>query len=314
MIFNKNCSTWGVSTKDDAIGLKSMEHIIFHIYNDFINSINNSTGLCTLNSLNYAGEELPSYKHIIVQQLYLLRYAYAYGFEYQQLYKRALELLGAVDYLTVYSIGCGSMIDLWGLQTALKNRTDIGNIHYRGIDAIKWSYMLGDMSKENTSIVFEQIDALEDMNEIPFLNADIVTFPKSISEFSEEKVRLMAKRLAEALVTKERCVVAASIRRTPDAFSEDLNKIFAICSEFTKCGFHSIENLQYYTDNNEAQSLTKFGYEPYPEQIRQNIIRTHQKCKQFQTGECRGGCSAALDRQPIITSSQLCYVVCKFVR
>ena len=43
--------------------------------------------------------------------MYLLRYAFAYAFEYSRMYLDVLAQMDDVNNISVTSVGCGSMID-----------------------------------------------------------------------------------------------------------------------------------------------------------------------------------------------------------
>lgn len=95
------------------------------IYTDFKNEIDTGRYLCELKGLTFESDRLPDYNNIQIQRLYLLRYAFAYGFEYSHIYTKALARLDNPDNVAVASIGCGNfwIIGLWLRQ--LKRRKKI---------------------------------------------------------------------------------------------------------------------------------------------------------------------------------------------
>lgn len=64
------------------------------IYEDFKAEIDAGEFLCDLKKLSFEAGGLPDYNDIQIQRLYLLRYAFAYGFEYTQMYKEVLQDMG----------------------------------------------------------------------------------------------------------------------------------------------------------------------------------------------------------------------------
>ncbi len=92
------------------------------IYEDLQRYIDNDVCLCKFKELNFEAGALPDYEDINIQQLYLLRYAFAYAFEYSRMYLDVLSQMDDVNNISVTSVGCGSMIDYWSLVHALEMR------------------------------------------------------------------------------------------------------------------------------------------------------------------------------------------------
>ncbi len=106
------------------------------IYEDLQRYVDNDACLCKLKELNFEAGALPDYTDINIQQLYLLRYAFAYAFEYSRMYLNVLSQIDDVDYISVTSVGCGSMIDYWSMIHALEMKKLDCGIRYVGIDII----------------------------------------------------------------------------------------------------------------------------------------------------------------------------------
>lgn len=113
------------------------------IYEDLQRYVDNDVCLCKFKELNFEAGALPDYEDINIQQLYLLRYAFAYAFEYSRMYLDVLSQMDDVNSISVTSVGCGSMIDYWSLVHALeiKHKLDC-SIRYVGIDKIDWNYKI----------------------------------------------------------------------------------------------------------------------------------------------------------------------------
>lgn len=111
------------------------------IFEDFKRHNEEEISLCQLKSLTFAGGYLPNYNNIQIQRLYLLRYAFAYGFEYSEIYLQALTMLNNPSKVSVVSIGCGTFIDYWSLVQTIERTKKINcKIEYVGIDEIDWNY------------------------------------------------------------------------------------------------------------------------------------------------------------------------------
>ena len=113
------------------------------VYEDLQKYIDNDVCLCKFKKLNFEAGSLPDYEDINIQQLYLLRYAFAYAFEYSRMYRDVLDKMDDVNNISVTSVGCGSMIDYWSLVHALEMKRKIDcSIRYVGIDKIDWNYKI----------------------------------------------------------------------------------------------------------------------------------------------------------------------------
>lgn len=86
------------------------------VYEDLQRYVDNDVCLCKFKELNFEAGALPDYEDINIQQLYLLRYAFAYAFEYSRMYLDVLSQMDGVNGISVTSVGCGSMIDYWSWE------------------------------------------------------------------------------------------------------------------------------------------------------------------------------------------------------
>lgn len=164
----------------------SINDYLHKILDDFASYLDEGHKLCNLKSVNFDQGRLPDYKDIHVQQYYLLRYAYAYAFEYKKMYETLFERFTPHGSLNVTSIGCGTMIDYWALACILKQGPypDV-SVNYIGIDLIDWYYLIPERQKD--TVTFCQNDVLDEFSQYESLDSDIYFFPKSISEFSDDE-------------------------------------------------------------------------------------------------------------------------------
>lgn len=167
---------------------KYLEDILF----DFKEYVTSGVRLCDLKEVHFDAGNLPDYSDIHVQQLYLLRYAYAYSFEYKRMYGSLIRRMNPGMEIAVTSIGCGSMIDYWALTRVVPNRC---TIRYRGIDTIDWSYRMEQRPQDD--VLFRNADAAELVSKAKRLTADAYIFPKSISEFSKSDIEEICIALGE---------------------------------------------------------------------------------------------------------------------
>ena len=132
----------------------------------------------------------PDYSQIHVQELYLLRYLSAYACEYTQTYEELQQALEKVANpggpLEVMSIGCGNMVDYWGISEAFTRAGKGRLIHYLGIDKTDWKEICRIGARTGDQVRFRQQDGAAYLREQSRLAAGLIVFPKSISEFPDE--------------------------------------------------------------------------------------------------------------------------------
>ena len=87
----------------------SINDYLDNILIDFESYARSGVKLCDLKSVHYDAGRIPDYSSLHIQQLYLLRYAYAYSFEYKRMYEALLHRADFGSSIAVTSIGCGSM-------------------------------------------------------------------------------------------------------------------------------------------------------------------------------------------------------------
>ena len=148
------------------------------ILEEFEDYVHSGIRLCDLKSVHFDAGKIPDYSNIHVQQLYLLRYAYAYSFEYKCMYRTLLDRTNFRKNISVTSIGCGSMLDYWALANVVPRSCDI---RYRGIDTIDWAYQME--ARIQDDVRFKCNDAIDCLLRAHTLSSNVYIFPKSISEF-----------------------------------------------------------------------------------------------------------------------------------
>ena len=134
----------------------------------------NGSKLC---ELNYTDGNIPEYKDIGIQMLYLFRYMYAYSFEYREMYETLFLENNYENEVRVLSLGCGNYMDYWGL---VHTKNVPKRVQYTGVDIINWEYKF--QKREQDEISFENCDIFYYLKNCKNINYDIVTIPKSMSE------------------------------------------------------------------------------------------------------------------------------------
>lgn len=131
------------------------------------------------------------YSNDIFQKAYLLKYVQAYGLDYKNLYtklKSASPDLNQRKCLKILSVGCGCGIDLASAQSVFN---DI-EVTYTGVDVIDWNDRIY-VGEDGVQYHNYGIDNIDDSL---ISSADILIFPRSVTDISEESLNEFARRLA----------------------------------------------------------------------------------------------------------------------
>lgn len=191
--------------------------------------------------LNSDGSSI--YSNPTVQQLYLLKYAYAYGFEYLSMCNELIEDFADKDEISVVSLGCGTMLDYWALAYMLDEK-DVSRpaVKYLGIDAVKWNHSLETAAREKDKKTFkfsqESFENYFERQDNEFNTHDVYFFPKSISEFGKSAMEKMLSNLSE--VEKDTIYFCISLRKSNNGVAnDDVGKVQKIIDklEGEKTGF-----------------------------------------------------------------------------
>ena len=278
------------------------------IYRDF-KIQNEQAYLCQLKGLTFESGCLPDYQNIQIQRLYLLRYAFAYGFEYTTIYAEALERLHKPDEVSVASIGCGTFIDYWSLVQAIERRQKIQcKVRYVGIDEIDWSYKFA--KRMIDEIYFNQGNAKHFFASNAQFISDIYFFPKSISEFTAEEMNIMTENLKNKPIIKDKLILCFSLRADIANREADLKKTQQVIDAFKENGFEQ-KNLNYrFTYFPENRGIAAYDSQyVYPQQAYDYIKNLNQKCSKYieQGANCKNSCSEYLNRSPILKTGTIFY-------
>jgi len=230
---------------------KFISRYLYRIYNDFRRQVEGGGDVELLKEICYAkGLNSPDYSQEIVQQFYLLRYTYAYAFEYKQIFRALLERASFETQIEVTSIGCGNAIDFWALQNALYERGQRKcQILYHGVDRADWRrYRVEILKGRRDLLEAEEQDAMEYIRQKDTLTSDVFLFPKSISEFEEDVFPQFCEEFAGKRFRKSRVHLLISLRDTPDNRSIDLTRSRELAEAMRRHGFQTRDDVTQYLD------------------------------------------------------------------
>lgn len=279
---------------------------------DFNNYLNSGVKLCDLKKLHFDAGKVPRYEDPHVQQLYLLRYAYAYAFEYKTMYLHLLSKVDVGDNITVLSIGCGNMADYWALTQVIPETTVI---NYKGFDVVDWAYKFPKRNQDWRQIVLgNAVDAFEELERI---DADVIVFPKSISEFSVEDIERFCESIKSKQIVKEKVNLLVSLRLDEHSRARDLAKAKKLYDAFLCAGYKTSSNCYEYTgfvyeDKKIRELDDTFSH---PAKAVELLKDLHQRCVNYKDGQtCESDCRDRLSRWPMLKCKALQWQLLQFYR
>lgn len=294
----------------------TIKNYIMAVYNDFREYIEQNDNLCILKTLNYQAGQRPNYLDIHIQQLYLLRYVFSYAFEYKSIYNSLLEKEEFKDNIMVVSIGCGNMIDYWGLVEVLNEiENEKCTIIYKGIDTIDWNYKI--KARKSDNIKFINANAAEIFTKAKRLVSDIYIFPKSISEFLENEFQSICESFSKKKIEKDRIHILITLRSDSGSMDRDMERSERIIKAIEQNGFITKNKAtEYIHYRNENRGIKKIDYRfEYPNEAIELLTSLNIKCGTFiNNGEnCRSDCKS-LNRWPVLKAKNIRYQVLTFDR
>jgi len=262
------------------------------IYEDLQKYIDNDVCLCKFKKLNFEAGSLPDYEDINIQQLYLLRYAFAYAFEYSRMYLDVLAQMDDVNNISVTSVGCGSMIDYWSLVHALEMERKIDcSIRYVGIDKIDWNYKI--RQRQNDELYYLIRNAADFFANNSQFISDVYFYPKSISEFYDSELNVMANSFSSKKIQKDRFFVCISLREDQGSMDRDIQKTKCLIEAIGKNGFKtkwpSTQYTRFVCDNGIVTKDNEFKYPPDALEFVKNLNIECSKYK-IQKMNCQSDC------------------------
>jgi len=275
------------------------------VFTDFSSSIKNTDRLCSLKTLSFLNSSTPDYSNRMIQQLYLLRYAPAYISEYEAFYNALMDLEGSPSFLRIFSIGSGSGLDYYGAYRAIKKKgLPSDTLYYSGIDAIDWYYRT---TLDNHRYCFYKQDVTR-LHFLPDRFINVLLFPKSICEFSDESFSRLLKVISSTAFCSEQINICASVRRSH--LHDDYERLVEVVKCLLLKGEYTIHlNHNSICDNVQGESIS------YPEHIFKFLSNLRAYCAAYRQGICRGkrDCDS-LNRKPMKDTSYRQYWIIRLIK
>lgn len=187
----------------------------------------NNIPLCKLKNISFLPNYAPDYSDSLLRNVYLLRYGVAYFAEYYRLYEKIFSsILSGHRFYTLFSVGCGAHIDKVAAQFALKKYQLYTQLNYVGFDCVNWADEV-----EYTAVHPCTIQCTNSLHKR--IDADIVAFPKSISELDKNFLDDFADH-----DFSDKFILAFSLRKGEAVSFEDTLKVEYLLSRFVTHGYH----------------------------------------------------------------------------
>jgi hypothetical protein len=278
-----------------------------------------------LRGLRFDQNNIPDYAEPLCQQLYFLRYFFAYAYEYYDIFSEMMNLLGGEINIVnrVLSIGCGSAFDYWALKRAINPDKLDGyeeEFHYVGIDKVNWLYP--SVKEQNDTLDIYNTDFLEWLRENPqvFSKSNIIIFPKSIGEFSE---RVFSEILSEidkgdCRLSRKSTVIIGSFRSYEKNHFSDVSRFRKFVDRLMIASNYSVSARKSSPKINEGASKIKISsskyFPEYPITVQQTITNLFDYCNKYKDNgnkHCEGFlCEEALVfKNPILYTAYMDYEI-----
>ncbi|MDJ0306750.1 hypothetical protein [Dehalobacter sp.] len=295
----------------------TIEEYLEEVLYDFKKYIKRKPCLCDLKSVNFNSGLIPDYSIIPIQQLYLLRYAFAYAFEYKRMYLSLLDRKNFPNEISVLSLGCGTIVDYWSLLQAL---IETGQrkcvVTYVGSDLIDWEYKF--LARKKDNVWLYQQNGADWVNESPSLGFDVYMFPKSISEFSHRDFEIICENFQNKEITKDNFHLLISLRVDQFSMERDISRTSQLMSAIQRNGYHTEDRYNVFTSfKDETKGIRYYdGDFVFPDDAIEIIKILNQSCKNYiDNGEnCDTDCATLLTRWPVLKPTTIRYQIISFER
>lgn len=280
---------------------QTIENTLKQVESDLKSTIEGAT-LCDLKTIRFDQDYNPDYSKPEIQQLYLLRYYPAYLAEYVYLYKEALKTCNLKN-LSVLSIGCGNSVDYDA--AVIVHNDDISKISYLGVDLIDWGYK---NSNGNPKFITTIAD-IKDFDLPPKNDFNVIIFPKSLSEFSEESFKGLLQNISHSEFTEEKILLISS--SMDKGFAYDESRYKRVMQVLIEKGY---ENKKY-NSTREVKNKGWIGYLVdgfhYPDDIKTYIECLATKCINFIKNQknCDPSCKQQLNKSPILNAKHISFLI-----
>lgn len=293
----------------------SINNYLDTILSDFVSYLDEGHKLCNLKSVNFDRGQVPDYKDVHVQQYYLLRYAYAYAFEYKLMYNKLFETYSYQREIAVTSIGCGTMLDYWALVRVLEQRGKGGmSVYYTGIDQINWQYQV--TQRQRDEVIFVQNDVLAEFTQYNSLDSDVYFFPKSISEFSDADFKNFCHMFANKYIKQNQVHIMISVRSDQENMAQDFQNAELLKNAIIRNGFRVISDGSWCATKPEEMIYKTDSDFRHPSNIIEYLKELNTCCSHYQINctHCETDCESRLTRWPILKQGQVHFLTFTFER
>lgn len=241
-----------VELEQKSVQLKNEREEINNILNKLIKLINQDISKMTdLRKLNdtFHNHNTSNYRYSdeFEQRAYLLRYFYAYYYEYRNVIKSLSNILTE---LNVVSIGCGAGIDAVALKNASNNKNK--KISYIGIDCEEWER--GIIIPEDGKIKLHKVLIKEDSNNY-LKDATVLFFPRSLSDIERSAWQDIKKWIKKSDCTKEKICIAASFIYIGQVTGMQYDRYNDVIGLFEEKGYILCDSHEVKIDKNAADSI-----------------------------------------------------------
>jgi len=205
-----------------------IDDFLSQVLRDFKSHIEPVDSICSLKKLNYENTQTPDYRNAIMREYYLLRYFYAYFTEYYHIYRSMIRENHLKAPLSVASIGCGAGIDYYSLNFAVPHSLE--NFTYQGFDLIDWGFRGNNL----------QTDFLQtNISDISLQNINVLMFPKSLSEFSEDDFNTFVDNLSPQKFQDTICIVSSMMN---EGGKHDIERIKILEKKLCQYDYQSLNS------------------------------------------------------------------------
>ena len=304
--------------------MSDINDYLLNVYGNFYEYLKSSPRLCKLKTMNYDTSNLPEYQDIHIEELYHLRYTYAYAFEYKYIFQDLFAKEKTTFLPTTYnmlSVGCGSGIDYWGASAAANQEGVKCKINYIGVDLVEWKYPVA--LRKGDSAVRLKINAVDFFSsyQASVEKSNIILFPKSISEFDSYGIRSICNHFKKTDFKQKRIHIIASLRANNN-INSDLTR-FNLLIDALKMNEHHKFTLE--DDNYRRKQYSSIGEEGirgydssfiYPEEAKNVLTELYQYCDNYKRcgSTCDASCKNRLTRKPKLTAKDCNYKIATLIR
>lgn len=292
-----------------------IEYYLTQIFDEFKDYTANADKLCKLLGVDFSGGKLPDYSDENIRQLYLLRYAFAYIFEYMVMYETLFEEYPPKDTLSVTSLGSGAMLDYEGLRRALKKSDgESVAVDYVGIDAVKWK-VYDYQTYKSDAVHLWQDNAAHYLDAFDALTSDVYIFPHSISDFSQDDFDAICNVFATKPIKNDRIHILISLRADDGSLQRDFERSVVLADALNRNGYFTESDSKACKKLREFEKGIKaFDNEfTYPEDAKYYLSSLFSKCKE--RGACTEDyCHDTINRSPALSARKIRVQIMTFER